>query len=148
MLHYLYHSQPPFIAGITCAKSVAFLLGLLVFVVLSFFEPEISLVKRLALLFWYPTIAGVAAATNALDLTTFKPFCWRWWQRTVLIGAWLNLVVVLFTSDTMQNFSMVVLLSFGQLTSPFWFVMDGAMIGFIAGYTSNKAQQRTQRRNS
>ncbi len=148
MFRKFYDKQPPVVAGITHAKLVLFVFGALAFMTVSLFQPEVSLLKRIALLLWYPTIAGVAAASNAVDLTSFKPFCWRWWQRTVLIGAWLNLLIVIFTSDGMQNFSMVVQLSFDLLTSPYWFVVDGAIIGLVAGYTSNKAQKDAEKREN
>ncbi len=142
MLLKLYHQLPPIIAGITLAKAVAFLAGIIVFLLLPRFVPDIDPLARWALLFWYPTIAGVAAASNVADFIDIKFMRWQWWQRSVLIGAWLNLIVTLFAFDTMQDYSMLAHLSFGLLSSQFWFVGDGAIIGLIAGFTSTRIQQR------
>ena len=144
MLLKLYRQMPPIIAGITLAKAVAFLVGIIVFLLLPEFVPDIDPISRWALLFWYPTIAGVAAASNVVDSIDIKFIRWQWWQRSVLIGAWLNLIVTLFASDTMQDYSMLVHLSFGMLNSQFWFVGDGAIIGLIAGFTANRVQQHDE----
>ena len=144
MLLKLYHQMPPIIAGITLAKAVAFLAGIIVFLLLPKFVPEIDPIARWALLFWYPTIAGIAAASNIAELIDIKFMRWQWWQRSVLIGAWLNLIVTLFASDTMQDYSMLVHLSFGMLSSQFWFVADGAIVGLIAGFASTRVQQRDE----
>ena len=56
----------------------------------------------------------------------------------------LNLIVTLFASDTIQDYSMLVHLSYGMLNSQFWFVGDGAIIGLIAGFTATKVQQREE----
>lgn len=136
--------MPPIIAGITMAKAVAFFAGIIVFLLLPGFVPDIDPLARWALLFWYPTIAGVAAASNVTDFIDIKFMRWQWWQRSVLIGAWLNLIVTLFASDTMQDYSMLVHLSFGMLNSQFWFVGDGAIIGLIAGFTANRVQQHDE----
>lgn len=136
--------MPPIIAGITLAKVVVSLAGIIVFLLLPVFVPDIDPVARWALLFWYPTIAGVAAASNIADLIDIKFMRWQWWLRSVLIGAWLNLIVTLFATDTMQDYSMLVHLSFGLLTSQFWFVGDGAIIGLIAGFTATRVQQREE----
>ena len=141
MLLKLYHQMPPIIAGITLAKAIAFLAGIIVFLLLPVFVPDIDPIAHWALLFWYPTIAGVAAASNIADFSDIKFMRWKWWQRSMLIGAWLNLIVTLFASDTMQDYSMLVHLSFGMLSSQFWFVGDGAIIGLIAGFTSTWVQQ-------
>ncbi len=142
MLLKLYHQLPPIIAGITFAKAVAFLAGIMVFLLLPRFVPDIDPIARWALLFWYPTIAGVAAASNIADAIDIKFMRWQWWQRSLLIGAWLNLIVTLFAFGTMQDYSMLVHLSFGLLSSHFWFIGDGAIIGLIAGFTANLVQQR------
>ncbi len=144
----VYHKLPPMIAGITCAKFVGFLIGFLVFCQLIFFAPELDLIKRVALLFWYPTIAGVAAASNLADAIDLKWIPWTWWQRTVLMGAWLNLMIVLLASGSVQEFSVIVQWSLGHLTSKYWFVVDGAVIGLIAGFVSAKAQKRAELRHS
>ena len=58
--------------------------------------------------------------------------------------AWLNLIVTLFAFDTMQDYSMLVHLSFGMLSSQFWFVADGAIVGLIAGFASTRVLQRDE----
>ncbi len=142
MIRFIHQHLPPLIAGIAVAKTAGFAAGAVVFFLLPLFVVELDPLKRWALLFWYPTVAGVAAASNVADLSKLKIVRWRWWQRSALIGAWLNLIVVLFASGTMQNLSMTVHLSFGVLTSQFWFVADGAIIGLMAGYVAKTAQQR------
>ena len=136
----------PLIASITAAKLVAFAVGVVVFLVLPSLVSELNRVHRWALLFWYPTLAGVAVASNVADFSKLKLLRPPWWLRTPLIGGWLNLMVVLFASDIMRNYSLVVLSSSGKLTSPFWFVLDGAIIAIISGFIAVKVEDHFIRR--
>ncbi len=130
---------PPFIKGLATAKTVALIAGISVFFVLM---NEVDAVKRWALLFWYPTVAAVAVFTNLPELANINYVRLPGWLLSLLIGAWLNLVVVIFASDLMQNLSMVVHLSFGWLSSQYWFVVDGAIIALVASLIATVVQKR------
>lgn len=148
MISRIYQNLPPLIAGIAMAKTVVCAIGIVVFLCLPLFVPELDQAKKWVLLFWYPTIAGVAGASNITDMVSMKFMRPPWWLRAPLIGAWLNLAVVLFASGTMQDYSMVVHLSFGYLESQFWFVLDGAILGFLAGIISSRVcHKRVQMQN-
>lgn len=142
MISRIYQNMPPLIAGIAVAKTAAFGIGIVAFLCLPFFVSDLDQTKKWAFLLWYPTIAGVAGASNVSEMVPMKFMRPPWWLRAPLIGAWLNLVVVLFASGTMQDFSMVVHLSFGHLASQFWFVLDGAILGFLAGFISFRVWQK------
>ncbi len=130
----------PLIVSITVAKSVAFVAGVAVFLVLPKLVSELNQVHRWALLFWYPTLAGVAVASDVAEYAPLKILRPPWWLRTALIGGWLNLMVVLFAADIMRNYSLVVLLSAGTLTSPYWFLLDGAIIALASGLIALKVK--------
>lgn len=142
MISRIYQNLPPLIAGITIAKTAVFAIGIVVFLCLPLFGSEPDPVQRWALLFWYPTIAGVAGASNIVDMPSIRIKLPPWWLRTPLIGAWLNLVVVLFAPGTMQDHSVVAQLSFDPFDSQFLFVLDGAILGLLAGFISMRVWHR------
>ncbi len=61
-----------------------------------------------------------------------------WWFRGLLLGAWMNLVLLFFSYDTMNAIMLSLFPEGGWLSSPFWFVAEGAILGMIIDYLSTR----------
>lgn len=57
-----------------------------------------------------------------------------WWFRDTLMGAWLNFVIVFFAHDPMKELLIAFMGTDSGFTSPFWFALEGAIIGLLIGY--------------
>jgi len=54
------------------------------------------------------------------------------------MGGWMNFVLSLFAYDTMKAMLTAMFGSNAILTSPFWFVLEGAIIGLLIGYLATR----------
>ena len=61
-----------------------------------------------------------------------------WWLRATAVGAWMNFVLVFFAYDTMQAILVSMFGPGSALTSPFWFVLEGALVGAIIGFLATR----------
>ena len=106
------------------------LFGLMALVGVSIILPESGWLPRLGLLFWYVTMGGFIGITGVLDLHPVLNIQLPWWIRGPFVGAWMNFVLVFFAYDLMIE---VIRGASGHLLSPFWFVLEGGVIGAIIG---------------
>ena len=61
-----------------------------------------------------------------------------WWFRGPIAGASFMLMYVLFTYDTLIVIIQSPLFAWMGLTSPFWAIIDGIIIGGIMGFVETK----------
>lgn len=61
-----------------------------------------------------------------------------WWFRSKVIGAWMNFVLMLFAYNDMKSIMVESFGANGVLSSPFWFVLKGGIIGLIIGYCARQ----------
>ena len=62
----------------------------------------------------------------------------HWWFRAPAIGGWMNFVLMFFAYDQMR---VILIAIFGvgrPLTSPLWFVLEGAVVGAIIGFCATR----------
>ena len=59
-------------------------------------------------------------------------------MRSPIIGAWLNFVLTFFAYRDMQAIMAAVFGPDGALSSPFWFVLEGAIVAAVMGYCATK----------
>ena len=138
----------PLLAGTAAGKLVAFAMGVGVFFALPNLVTDLNVCGRWAILFWYPSLGGIIGISNVVKTEPIFNLRIHWWQRAPILGAWMNLMVVLFAYEGMREFTMTIHFSNGELSSPFWFVLDGVVIGVIVGYVSTKVEQWHSRRKS
>lgn len=130
--------NPSLISCIAVGKAVGFLFGLIGFVFLSYFLPEVDDLIRWGILLWYATLGAMIGMFELISdhpLLTLFP----WWLRTAIVGAWMNFVLTFFAFDVIQLMMLSVFGEDSLLTSPFWFVAEGAIIGLIIGYFAKVA---------
>ncbi len=61
-----------------------------------------------------------------------------WWVRAPFLGAWMNFVLTFFAYDTMKDMLVAMFGAEGALTSPFWFTLEGALVGLLIGYLATR----------
>jgi len=131
-------SNPSLITRIAIGKTVGFVVGLLGFFFLPYVFGETDLMIRWGFVFWYTTVGAFIGVFGVFTWHPILKLPMPWWFRSVWIGAWMNFVLTLFIYDRMQAYMIVFFGENGTLSSPFWFVSEGALVGLLIGYLATK----------
>lgn len=99
-------------------------------------DSGVDLMGRWATVFWYTTLGAIVAMSNVIVRLPITDWRIPWWIRSPAVSAWMCLMLVLIAGDRVQQMMWMMHVSRGALTSPYWFVIDGLLIGFIAGISS------------
>lgn len=126
--------QRSFAYRVGAGKAIGFAFGILGFVLLPYFISEPSLLLRTAILLWYPTVGAVVGMFGAFAYHPVLNFPMPWWFRGALTGAWMNFVVTLFSYEQICTAVNLVMGEYGMYVSPFWMVLEGALIGMLMDY--------------
>lgn len=129
--------KPSLFNRIAIGKLVGFIFGLIGFFALPVFWPESGQMLRWGILFWYTTLGAIIGVFGVFTYHPVLKLPMPWWFRAPLMGAWMNFVLVFFAFDKMKTM-MLTLFKNGLLESPFWFVVEGAIIGLIIGYIATR----------
>ena len=130
--------KPSLMLRIAIGKGVGFLFGLAGFLLLPFFLPDADSLLRWGILFWYIT---VGAFIGVFGVVTYHPVLkmpMPWWFRSALVGAWMNFVLAFFAYDAMSDMIVAMFGENGLIASPFWFTVEGAIIGLVIGYLATR----------
>ena len=130
--------NPSLITRIAIGKSIGLIFGLVAFFVLPIFLPDVSLLFRWGILFWYATVGAFIGVFGVFTWHPILKLPMPWWFRSAFIGAWMTFVLTFLAYDEMKA---IMVLSFGPdgaLSSPFWSVIDGAVSGLIIGYFATR----------
>ena len=126
---------PSLITRVAIAKAIGLTVGLLAFFLAPAFYPGVDWYARIGLLLWYPTVGAFVGVFGVMNWHPILHLPLPWWFRSVFIGAWMNLVLIFFAYDGMQE---IVLGVTGADISPFWFVLPGALVGGLMGYAATR----------
>ena len=127
-------AKPSLVTRIAIGKGVGFIIGLAGFAFFEFFLPEEDWMLRWGVLFWYTTIGAIIGVFGIFNWHPFFRLPFPWWIRAPLIGAWMNFVLTFFAYDIMQAVLISMFSKDHLLTSPFWFVAEGAVVGLVIGF--------------
>ncbi|MCB1772053.1 MAG: hypothetical protein KDI88_00435 [Gammaproteobacteria bacterium] len=133
MLH-----KPSLTTRIIVGKVIGLLFGLAGFVLLPYLWPGSELMLRWGVLFWYTMLGAIIGVFGVYDWHPVLRLPLPWWVRAPLIGGWMNFVLTLFTYDTLQAFLQHVSGVDGPLQSPFWFVLEGVLVGLVIGFFATR----------
>jgi hypothetical protein len=123
---------------IAIGKGVGFSFGLVGFVAVPYFWPDAGWMLRWGILLWYGTLGGIIGMIAVQLWHPVLRLTLPWWFSASFLGAWMNFVLTLFAYDTMAAFLNFTFGADGLLSSPFWFVLEGAAIGLVIGYVVNR----------
>ena len=127
-------TNPLLIRRIGIGKAIGLLIGLAGFVLLPVLAPESGWLLRWGVLLWYVTLGALIGMACILAQPPVSEPPMPWWLVAPGLGAWMNFVLTLFAYDAMK---MVMVSAFGEngvLQSPFWFALEGAIVGLVIGY--------------
>ena len=130
--------KPSLMTRIAVGKGIGLLIGLVGFLVLPLHFPEVSAYQRWGILLWYTTLGGLIGLFGVMDQHPVLKLPMRWWLRGPFVGAWMNFVLALFAYEAMASTLQATFGDHGALASPFWFVVQGAIIGLIIGYLATR----------
>ena len=130
--------KPSLITRIAVGKSIGLLFGLIGFVFLPYFWPQADMLIRWGVLLWYVTFGAIIAMAGVLIYHPVVKMPLPWWIQSPLIGAWLNFVLAFFAYDKLRAMLVAMFGADSVLTSPFWIVLEGVIIGYIIGYFATR----------
>ncbi|WP_419904464.1 hypothetical protein [Kiloniella sp.] len=130
--------SPSLTTRIAIGKGIGLIIGLIGFVCIPYFLPDANWMFRWGILLWYTTLGAI--------IGVFGIFLWHpvlnlpmpWWFRAPVLGGWMNFVLTFFAYEKMEAMLIIIFGTDSFLTSPFWFVLEGAIVGLIIGYFATR----------
>ncbi|WP_455373765.1 hypothetical protein [Limibacillus halophilus] len=131
-------AHPSLVRRIALGKLVGLAVGLTAFFVLPQVAPEAGAMTRWGVLLWYVTLGGVVGMAGVMTWHPVLRLPLPWWFRAPMIGAWMNFVLTFFAYDKMKMVVVAFLQGDGPLASPWWFVLEGAIVGLLIGAVATR----------
>lgn len=129
--------KPSLVTRIAIGKTAGFVIGLTAFFALPAFAPDSGAMLRWGFLLWYTTVGALIGIFGVFNWHPILKLPLPWWFRAPFLGAWMNFVLVFFAYD-----QLAALLTAsgpdGLITSPFWFPLQGAIVGLIIGFLATR----------
>jgi hypothetical protein len=125
-----YYEKPSMLTRIAVGKGIGLLIGLAAFFTLPELWPDATTNFRWGILFWYTTLGAVIAVFGVLNWHPVLRLPVPWWLRAPLVGGWMNFVLTFFAYEPLEQTTIAIM---GTAASPFWFVLEGAIVGAVIG---------------
>ena len=119
-------------------KTVGFVVGLIGFIVLPMIWDGSTLMLQWGILLWYITVGAFIGVFGVINYRPILHMPLPWWFRGPWIGGWMNFILTLFAYDTFALMMAEAFDGYFAGMSPFWFALEGAIIGLIIGYLATK----------
>ena len=129
---------PSLTTRIAIGKAIGLIIGLIGFITMPYFWPEVSLMARWGILLWYTTLGAIIGVYGVFTWHPILKLPMPWWFRAPLIGGWMNFVLTFFAFDMMNSMLTSMFGADGLFSSPFWFILEGAIIGLFIGYLATR----------
>ena len=130
--------NPSLITRVAIGKLIGFIIGLIGFVSLPWFWPDATWMLRWGILLWYTTLGAIIGVYGVFTWHPILKLPMPWWFRAPLIGGWMNFVLTFFAWNEMSTMLSATFGADGLLSSPFWFVLEGALVGLLIGYLATR----------
>ena len=130
--------KPSLVTRIAIGKAVGLVIGLIGFFILPLFAPDAGWLLRWGVLLWYTTLGALIGVFGVFTYHPVLKLPMPWWVRAPFLGAWMNFVLTFFAYDTFRDMLVVMFGADSALTSPFWFVLEGALVGLLIGYLATR----------
>ncbi len=130
--------KPSLMTRIIVGKTAGLVYGLIGLIAMPYFAPEAGWLLRVGVLFWYATIGAIIGVFGVFTWHPVLKLPMPWWFRAPVIGAWMNFVLTFFAYDVMQEIRMAAFGAANAFTSPWWYTLEGAVVGLIIGYAATR----------
>ena len=130
--------KPSLVTRIGIGKAIGLVVGLVGFVALPYFLPDVDSMIRWGILLWYTTVGAIIGVFGVFTWHPVLRLPLPWWFRAPVIGAWMNFVLTFFAYEVMQEMLLATFGADGLFESPFWFVAEGALVGLLIGYAATR----------
>jgi hypothetical protein len=100
--------------------------------------PEADWLIRWGILLWYTTLGAIIGVFGVFTWHPILKLPMPWWIRAPVLGAWMNFVLTFFAYDTMKDMLVTMFGVDGFMASPFWFSLEGAIVGLLIGYLATR----------
>ena len=137
-LNVMLFDKPSLITRIAVGKTVGLLFGLAGFAVVPVFWPEADSLFGWGILLWYTTLGAIIGVFGVFTHHPVLGLPMPWWLRAPALGAWMNFVLTFFAYDSIAATMSAVFGASSGFTSPFWFTLEGAIVGLVIGYVATR----------
>jgi len=122
-------SEPSLVKRVGIAKVIGLVIGIIGFFVIPQVWPGADMWFRVGFLAWYTTFGAMIGILGMINYHPLLKIAMPFWFRGIVFGAWFNLVATLLAHEKITAFleGLEVL----SLQSPFWFVLEGAVVGLV-----------------
>lgn len=131
-------ANPSLTTRIAVGKGLGFVIGLAGFILLPYLVPDVTWQLRWGVLLWYTTLGAIIGVYGVYSRHPVLHLPLPWWFRATIIGAWMNFVLTLFAYNTLKGIMVVLIGSNVVLSSPYWFVAEGSIVGLLIGYFATR----------
>ncbi|MBT3904381.1 MAG: hypothetical protein HOB79_16150 [Rhodospirillaceae bacterium] len=130
--------NPSLFTRIAIGKGIGLIFGLIGFIMVPYYLPDGGDFLRWGILLWYPTVGAIIGVFGVVTRHPILNLPLPWWVRAPFVGTWMNFVLTFFAYDAMKAMMESVFGLNGLLQSPFWFSLEGAVLGLIIGYFATR----------
>ncbi len=129
---------PSLTRRIAVGKLAGAAIGLIAVVALPVLAPEADPMLRWGILLWYVTLGAIIGVFGVVTRHPVLHVPLPWWLRAPVLGAWMNFVLVFFAHDAFRAVLATIFGPESGITSPFWFVAEGALVGLLIGWLATR----------
>ncbi len=126
--------RPSLVMRVAAGKAVGSAFGLAGLIFMPYFLPDAGWLPRFGFLLWYTTLGALIGVAGTFTRCSFLKLAMPWWFRGPCLGAWMNFVLTFFAYDMLVAAMAHTFGPGGIVQSPFWFVLEGAVVGLVIGY--------------
>lgn len=130
--------NPSLMTRIAVGKTIGFIIGLIGFFLLPYFLPDVAPQLRWAILFWYTTLGAIIGVFGVFTYHPILKMPMPWWLMAPSLGVWMNLLLALLIYDDLSQMMLNIFGNDGLFSSPYWIMLEGAIIGLLIGYFATK----------
>ncbi len=119
-------------------KTLGFVIGVIVMLMQPLFNLPIFSMYSFGMVLMFTLMGLTIAFAGTLDRVPVMRVKANWWVYGPFLGAVYMLMFVLLTYSTTALFLKSAILSWAGLSSPFWCLIDGAIIGAIIAFVTKR----------
>jgi len=123
---------------VAIGKTIGLIVGLIVMLVLPLFGYPGFGSTGFGILLMFILMGAMIGFLGQYDRHPVFDFKMSWWMRGGLVGISFMFMFVLLSYDSLEIVMKSTLISWTGLSSPFWALIDGVIVGMIMGFCETK----------